>query len=103
MSMLHMVVNTHNPESCAFRSEDDEAALAPGFGQVARVAQERGAALQGSWVNTASHTIFLLIDAPNAHLIDEVIRESGLTGRTHTQVFAIQDTQALLDAEGPDR
>lgn len=101
--MLHMVVNSHNAESCAFRSEADEAALAPGFVQLGNVAQERGATVQGSWVNPASHTAFFLIDAPNAHLVDEVVRESGLIGRTHTQVFAVQETQALFDTETSDR
>ena len=97
--MLHMLVNSHNPESCAFRSEEDEAALAPGFTQITQAALDRGATVQGSWVNTASHTIFLVVDAPNAHVIDEVIRDAGLTGRTHTAVFAVQDTKALLDEE----
>ena len=94
--MLHMLVSTHNAESCAFRSAEDEAAVAPAFGGLGRVAEERGASLRGSWVNTASHTVFALIDAPNAHVVDEVIREAGLTGRTHSQVFAVDDTAALF-------
>lgn len=97
--MLHMLVNTHNAESCAFRSAGDEAALTPGFGNLGQVAQQRGASLQGSWVNTASHTVFALIDAPNAHVVDEVIREAGLTGRTHGQVFAVEDTAVLFPDE----
>ena len=101
--MLHMLVNSHNAESCAFRSVEDEAALAPGFAQIARAALERGATVQGSWVNTASHTIFLVVDAPNAHVIDEVIRDAGLTGRTHTTTFAVQDTNELLDTAASHR
>lgn len=100
--MLHMLVNTHNAESCAFRSADDEAALAPGFGNLGRVAQERGASVLGSWVNTASHTVFALIDAPNAHVVDEVIREAGLTGRTHSQVFAVDHTEVLFPDDPRD-
>ena len=98
--MLHMLVNTHNPESCAFRSPEDEAAVAPSFMKVGDVAQKRGATLHGSWVNPGSHTVFLLIDAPNAHVVDEVVRESGLIGRTSTQVFAVDDTQAVFAEAG---
>ena len=100
--MLHMLVNTHNPESCAFRSPEEEAALAPVFMNLGEVAQKRGATLHGSWVNPGSHTVFLLIDAANAHVIDEVVRESGLIGRTSTQVFAVDDTQAVLAEAGQD-
>ena len=100
--MLHMLVNTHNPESCAFRSPEEEAALAPSFMNLGEIAEKRGATLHGSWVNPGSHTIFLLIDAPNAHVIDEVVRESGLIGRTSTQVFAVDDTQTMLAQAGQD-
>ena len=101
--MLHMLVNTHNPESCAFRSPEDEAALAPGFALLGQVAQQRGATLHGAWVNTGSHTVFALIEAANAHVVDEVVREAGLTGRTHTQVFAVEDTQSIFGDEAQDR
>ena len=56
----------------------------------------------GSWVNPGSHTVFLLMDAANAHVVDEVVRESGLIGRTSTQVFAVDGTQAVLAEAGQD-
>ena len=96
--MLHMIVNTHNAESCAFRSDEDEAALSPGIDQLASAAAARDAAVQGFWVNSASHTFFILVDAPNAHVIDEVIREVQLTGRTHSQVVAVLDMADLKKA-----
>lgn len=98
-AMLHMVVNTHNPESCAFRSEADDTALTPGIEGLGAAAHAKGATLQSFWVNTGSHAFFILLDAPNAHVVDEVIRDSGLTGRTHSEVYAILDMTALRDAE----
>lgn len=101
--MLHMLVNTHNAESCAFRSKEDEDVFTEAIERLSQVTQDRGVTLKGSWVNTASHTIFMLMDAPSAHAVDEVIREAGMIGRSHTQVFAVGETQALFGLAGGDR
>lgn len=93
--MLHMLVNVHNPESCAFRSEADDEALSPGFDRLESIAAERGAEMRDAWVNTGSHAIFVLLEAPNAHVIDEILREAGLTGRTHSQVYAVGSVKDL--------
>jgi len=96
--MLHMLVNTHNPESCAFRSDADEAAITPALDTLGDVASGRGASVEGWWVNPAGHTFFILIDAPNAHVVDEIVREAALIGRTHTQVHAVIEMRELRDA-----
>jgi len=101
--MLHMLVNVHNPESCAFRSEQDDEVLTAALEQVGSISTDRGAALRNWWVNTGSHTFFILIDAPNAHVIDEIVREVGLTGRTHTQVYAVGDLGELMASSKEDK
>jgi hypothetical protein len=50
--MLHMIVNTHNPESCAFRSPADGAAPSDPFDRLMdKVAEAHGITIRGSWVN----------------------------------------------------
>lgn len=100
--MLHMLVNVHNPESCAYRSAEDDAALTPGLERFGAAAEARGASLRGWWVNTGAHTFFLLVDAPNAHVVDELLRDAELTGRTHTQTFAVDDMGDLLARDRAD-
>ncbi len=90
--MLHMVINTHHPESCAFRSEADAAALLGPAERFEDVATARGAKLHGSWINRASHEVFILVESDNAHLIDDAIVECGLVGRTYTRVVAVIST-----------
>jgi hypothetical protein len=92
--MLHMIVNTHNPESCAFRSVEDGAALAGPFERFAeKIADAHQISVQGSWVNRPAHEIYMLVDAPNAHTIEEALLEAGLVGRTHSKVLSVVATQ----------
>jgi hypothetical protein len=84
-----MLVNTHNPESCAFRSEEHAEVIVGGAARLAEVCTVRGATLQGIWVNRAAHKFFALIDAPTAHAIDDVIVECGWVGHTDSEVVAV--------------
>jgi hypothetical protein len=93
--MLHMVVNTHNPESCAFRGRDEGRIFSDAFDQFDQGAAEQDVTVKGSWVNRGAHEIFLLVDAPNAHVIDEALLRAGLIGRTHSRVLGVMATADL--------
>jgi hypothetical protein len=98
--MLFMVVNTHNPESCAFRSPEDAQALMEPFDRfTSQLADANGITIKGSWINRPSHEGFLLVDAPSPHLIDDVLVEAGVVGRTHTRVLSVIATE---DVEVPN-
>jgi hypothetical protein len=87
--MLHMLVNTHNPESCAFRGQDEARILSDAFDRLDEGAARQGAVVKASWVNRAAHEIFVLVDAPNAHVIEEALLAAGLVGRTHSRVLSV--------------
>jgi hypothetical protein len=92
--MLYMVVNTHNPESCAFRSPDDATALMEPWDRfLAELAPANGLTVQGSWINRPAHESFTLVEAPSAHAIDDVLIEAGVIGRTHTRVLSVIATE----------
>jgi hypothetical protein len=46
----------------------------------------------------ASHTVFVLIDAPNAHVVDQIVRDSGPIGYTATTVYAVESMETAIDA-----
>lgn len=94
--MLHMLINTHSPDHCGFLHNEEGAALRQGFERFGELAKDKGATVQGTWVNTASHTIFVLIDAPSAHTVDEIVRSADLTTRTESRVYTLNEMQALL-------
>lgn len=87
--MLHMVVNSHNPESCAFRGRDEGRILSDAFEQLDERSAEQGVTVKGSWVNRGAHEMFVLVDAPNAHVIEEALLRAGLIGRTHSRVLSV--------------
>jgi hypothetical protein len=91
--MLHMIVNSHNPESCAFRGQDEGRLLSDAFDRLDGQAAEQGATVKGSWVNRGAHEIFVLVDAPNAHVIEEALLGAGLVGRTHSRVLSVVVTE----------
>src|SRR5687768_6169215 len=101
--MLHMIVNTHNPESCAFRGKEEEEILSRALDQFRESAPEKGLTLQGSWVNRSGHEIFILVDAPNGHVIEDVLLSAGLVGRTHTRIVPVLSVQEVFEAESGSR
>jgi hypothetical protein len=95
-----MVVNTHSAESCAFRNEDNKEKLTGGLASMAEAAAAKGASLQGAWANMASHTIFALFEAPNSHVVDELLRETGLVGYTESRVYSVETMETAIEAVG---
>jgi hypothetical protein len=85
----HMVVNTHNPESCAFRSEEDGQLVGGILDGFAQAAADEGATVEGFWIDRGAHTFFILVDAPNAHAVDAAMLRAGFVGRTHTDVHPV--------------
>ena len=76
--MLHMVVISHGPETCA--------AVHPQFGEMARKAFEdlpaagskQGIKIQGSWVDPPGHVFYVIADAPDAHTVNKLMTEFKL-------------------------
>ncbi len=81
-----MIVNTHNPESCAFRGEEERQAFLDALDQFQARVRDHAVTIQGAWVSRVAHEIFILVDAPNAHAVEEVLLGAGMIGRTHSRV-----------------
>lgn len=96
--MLHLLINTHNPESCAFRDDGAANVLKEGANRLGEVAEARGARLEQLWVNRAAHKFFALIEAPDAHTVDDLIVECGWIGHTDSEVFAVMSMQAAIES-----
>ncbi|MFL5736768.1 MAG: hypothetical protein ACJ76P_05460 [Actinomycetota bacterium] len=83
--MKHMVINTHNAESCGFRSEEDGKAI----GAAIEGLMKSGLAVDHFWINRSAHAFFIVADAPNAHEVDDALVKAGLVGRSRTEIFPI--------------
>ena len=96
-----MIVNSHNAESCAFRGEEEDELLSGALKRFQELAPEKALTVEGSWVNRAAHEIFMLIDAPNAHVIEETVVAAGLVGRTHTRIVPVTSLKQAMEGERP--
>ncbi len=73
--MLHMVVMTHGPETCAAWIPEIRQKSLSATDQREAAYKKLGITLQGMWVDPPAHTIFQLLDAPNAHVISQAMSD----------------------------
>lgn len=91
--MLHMVVNRHNPENCAFRGDEEAERFASALARLE--ATSSGVTVRGSWVNRTGHELFVLVEAATAHAVEELLIESGLIAIGHTRILPLIPTADL--------
>ncbi|MGA2514098.1 MAG: DUF3303 family protein [Candidatus Limnocylindrales bacterium] len=87
--MRHIVVLRHNAESLAFRSEEHQKYARAAFARLRALGKDCDARLEGAWVNTGAHTTFALIDAPSAHVVNELLELSGIVAWEDAIVYAV--------------
>ena len=85
--MLHMVIVRHSPESCPGRPGNED--VHPCLQTLEQLIAERGIGVVGRWGDPPAHVNYLVLDAENAHVIQEVFMESGMFGHTTTEIRPI--------------
>ncbi len=76
--MLHMMVATHGPDTCAAVIPDVAEIARAGFGQMGEVSKRLGITVQGAWSNMPGHVLYFLVEAPNAHAVNQLSRDIHL-------------------------
>ena len=76
--MLHMVVATHGPATCAATVPEVAEMARAGFGRMGENSERLGITVQGAWSNMPAHTIYILVDAPDAHAVNQLSRDIHL-------------------------
>ena len=82
--MLHLVIVRHSPESCPGRPGNE--AIHPCLQTMNDLFPERGVVTVGRWADPTAHVNYLVLDAPSAHAIQDVIMESQLMFHTTTEI-----------------
>lgn len=76
--MLHMVVMTHGPDTCAAAHAEQGELARSGFGRMDAASKKHQVAVQGAWADPPAHVFYILADAPNAHAINNLMMELQL-------------------------
>ena len=73
--MLHMIVMTHGPETCAATNSASGEMARTANARMDEVSKKYQCSIKGTWVDPPAHAFFVLADAPNAHAINQVMQE----------------------------
>lgn len=79
-----MLIVRHSAESCPGRPGNE--AVHPCLQAMATLLEERGVTTVGRWADPPAHVNYLVLDAPNAHVIQAVLMESGMFGHTTAEL-----------------
>jgi hypothetical protein len=71
--MLHMAVVTHGPDTCPIGNPEATKKAIADLGQMGEAAGKLGITVQGSWTNMPAHALWFVLDAPNGHVVNQLM------------------------------
>ena len=75
--MLHMVVASHGAETCPAVHESTKQIAAAGLERLMAEQAPLEVTVVGCWANMPGHLLYMIIDAPNAHLVNDALMKLG--------------------------
>ena len=90
--MLHMVIARHSPESCPGREGNES--IYPCMNSMEELIKQRGVQIVGRWADPSAHVNYMVLDAPNAHVVQELFMESGLFGHMSAEIRPVLSMDA---------
>lgn len=76
--MLYMLSLSHTPQQCPGVATEIRDRVVTMAATMTDVLKSHGCTFQGGWVSKSAHMTFMLIDAPNAHAVDDATVDLGL-------------------------
>ena len=95
--MLHLAVIAHGPDTCAAVEEELKEIAETGLRGLPEKAGELGATVEGGWVDMPAHRMWLLVDAPNAHVVSQLTVDQKIF---HWNTVTIHPVITLEEARG---
>jgi len=89
--MLFHITHVHTPDTCPYHDPDKARAT---FGKMIGGAEQLGAKLVGVWVDAPAHTLYIVVEADSAQIIEELLAPGFEIGCAETRV--VQDGMAVL-------
>jgi hypothetical protein len=68
-----MVVMTHTADDCPLNNREIREKSESNSKRTADVAKSLGITSKGYWMNLLNHTVYILLDAPNDHVISQML------------------------------
>jgi hypothetical protein len=93
--MLHMIVMTHGPDTCAATHPEIGEMVRNAVDQMDDVSKKHQVDIKGAWVDPPLHVTYIVADAPNAHVIISLVAELRFF---HWNTVDIQPIMTLEEA-----
>jgi len=77
-SLLHMVTLRHGPETCPAARPEFRDKCGAALGKFRQGSPEKGVVVRNWWADTPGHFFYFLVEAPNAHVIGQLVTELEL-------------------------
>ena len=87
--MLHMIVMTHGAETCAAINKTSSEMLKTAMSRMDEVLKKYQCFIQGAWVDPPAHAFYIVADAPNAHVVNQVMEDLKFMHWNTVDVHAI--------------
>ena len=94
--MLYMVEATHDPETCAAFVEESKKRMQVMKDNIDDMAKSHGITVKGSWVAMVAHKIYMLLDAPNGHAVQDLVVEVELYAWNTVTMYPVGDLGEAL-------
>ncbi len=95
--MLYFVSLDHSPEKCPGVALDIRDRVVRMWDSMDQVLQSRGCSYQGGWVSKSAHLSVLVIDAPNAHAVDDAMVDLGLAVWNSATIYPVITLQEAVE------
>ncbi len=76
--MLYLTSLTHSPEKCPGVANEIRDRVLTMAATMTDVLQSHECSFQGGWISKSAHQTFIVLDAPNAHAVDNAMVDLGL-------------------------
>ena len=87
--MLYMVSLNHSPDKCPGVAPEIRDRVLVMASTMTEVLKTHGCSFQGGWVSKSAHLTFIVIDAPNAHAVDDAMVDLGLAVWNTASIYPV--------------
>ncbi len=94
--MLHMAVIEHGADTCAAVHPHIGDLARQGMGDLESIGRKHGVEVKGSWGNAPAHKFFVLVDAANAHVVNEMLIEAKVFHWNTVNVLAVKTLEDMI-------
>ena len=94
--MLYMIVSRHTPEACPVVNKTSMEKMVSANQRMGEYTKAIGVTVKGMWTDMPAHTIFMLLDAPNAHLLSKMAFELHLIDNNTSVIYPVITMQEAM-------